>query len=66
MFSSRLTFKFSQWVLICMTARTKVNDGKVARLQVHQDVLVLDVPDGHHEGGKVNEGGYEDDDGDWG
>ena len=49
-----------------MTARTKVNDGKVARLQVHQDVLVLDVPDGHHEGGKVNEGGYEDDDGDWG
>ena len=52
------TFKFSQWVLICMTARTKVNDGKVARLQVHQDVLVLDVPDGQHEArqGRMNIG----------
>ena len=38
-----------------MTARAKVNDGEVARLQVHQDVLVLDVPDGEDEGGKVNE-----------
>ena len=58
------TFKFSQWVLICMTARTKVNDGKVARLQVHQDVLVLDVPDGQHEKGKVNQDVCEYGDGD--
>ena len=49
MLSSRLTFKFSQWILICMTAGTKVNDGEVAGLQVHQDVLILDVPDGEAE-----------------
>ena len=42
-----------------MTARTEVNDGEVARLQVHQDVLVLDVPDDLHEEDNVNEHEYE-------